>query len=211
MHLTKACRVSISTCRERHCFLASASSARASFSAAPPRLTCAHAASSYMMKGRTYIQVWKDNKTYTQPQLWGGLCKIELQTNLDSWINVIMHYLKRKRVLSFHSYRQALLVSIFSPLLAFSQGVKRRRVVMLPVWISGLAKQTAEQTPRPVCIHSCTALTHCKADKHSSCVRHLSVEVLPPPTLNTCVNPRNGFSVTGQTGLSWVFPSSAGN
>lgn len=45
--ITSACRVSISTCRECHCFLASANSARASLRVALPRLTCAHAASSW--------------------------------------------------------------------------------------------------------------------------------------------------------------------
>ena len=54
--LTKACKVSISTCRECHCFLASASSARASLRAAPPRLTWAHAASSWIQWGGSDIK-----------------------------------------------------------------------------------------------------------------------------------------------------------
>lgn len=50
--LTRAWRVSISTCKECHCLLASASSALASLRAAPPRLTCSHAASSWVMGQR---------------------------------------------------------------------------------------------------------------------------------------------------------------
>lgn len=59
--LTKAWRVCISTCRECHCFLASASSAQASLRAALLRLTCTHAASSCAERRGSE----EDNKTKT--------------------------------------------------------------------------------------------------------------------------------------------------
>lgn len=66
--ITSACRVSISTCRECHCFLASANSARASLRAALPRLTCAHAASSWVRRHGSDID---EKHTHTQTHtLW---------------------------------------------------------------------------------------------------------------------------------------------
>lgn len=47
--LTRAWRVSISTCRACHCLRASDSSARASLRAALPELICTHAASSWLV------------------------------------------------------------------------------------------------------------------------------------------------------------------